>query len=144
MALTFALATGGMPAVGGDIGVVRGERPESLVPLLATVASVRRRLRGAELSSPLSADRTPRLSPVAELKPPGGVDPFIRATRLRMPGTLSGPRRLGIASYSHGLFRRMQFWHDGRPLSQRILRPRLLVGFKYEGTCGDDGPGWDV
>ena len=43
----------------------------------------------------------------------------------RVPGRLSGPRRLGIASYSHSLFLRRQLLHSGLFESHRILRARL-------------------
>ena len=46
--------------------------------------------------------------------------------RCLVPGRLSGPRRLGTASYSHSLLRRVQLWHTGLVESQRILRARLL------------------
>jgi hypothetical protein len=118
---------GTVVAVAGEIGDSRGERAPSLVPLLVTVRSVRRRFRrGALSSAPLSAfcgvepDAVPSAAVSAD-----GLPGLGRATRLRMPGTLSGPRRLGTASYSHGLFRLMQLWHVGRVLSHRIFRCRL-------------------
>lgn len=43
----------------------------------------------------------------------------------RVPGRLSGPLRLGIASYSHSLFLRRQLLHSGLVESHRILRARL-------------------
>ena len=48
--------------------------------------------------------------------------------RCLAPGVLSGPRRLGSASYVQGLVwseRRPQLWHVGFAPSQRILRLRL-------------------
>lgn len=43
----------------------------------------------------------------------------------RVPGRLSGPLRLGIASYSHSLFLRRQLLQSGLFESHRILRARL-------------------
>lgn len=58
----------------------------------------------------------------------GGTDPsagrFLQDL-CRVPGRLSGPRRLGTASYWHSLDRRTQLLHTGRVESQRILRARL-------------------
>lgn len=55
---------------------------------------------------------------------PSMVSARLRADRFRVPGTLSGPRRLGALSYSHAFARRTQLLQDGRVLSQRILRAR--------------------
>jgi hypothetical protein len=106
--------------VGVETREVTGDRVLSLASLvqLATVASVRRLfLGGCEASWPSFVLLVPEVG-----------DEDVRAgrlTRLRIPGTLSGPRRFGAASYSQTLLRRTQFWHDGRELSHRILRPRL-------------------
>ena len=58
----------------------------------------------------------------------GGADPsagrFLHDLCL-VPGRLSGPRRLGAASYWHSFDRRTQLLQTGRVESQRILRARL-------------------
>lgn len=45
--------------------------------------------------------------------------------RFLVPGRLSGPLRLGTASYSQSLLRRVQLLQTGLVESQRILRARL-------------------
>lgn len=66
----------------------------------------------------------------------------------RVPGLLSGPLRLGTASYSHWLLLRAQLLHPGRVESHRILRARhwrqamtiLDVSFlRWSPLVGDDG-----
>lgn len=64
--------------------------------------------------------------------------PRLRAARLRVPGTLSGPRRFGAVSYSHALFLRMQFWQHGRVESHLILRERLRRVSIGPSGCGDE------
>lgn len=69
--------------------------------------SVRLRLGGGTVSAPLSS-----------------VGLFLQL-RCLVPGLLSGPRRLGTASYSQTFDLRTQLLHTGRVESQRIFRPRL-------------------
>lgn len=67
--------------------------------------------------------------------------------RCRVPGRLSGPRRLGWASYSHGLLRRRQLLHSGRVESHLIFRARLAttrqqgIGLTGIDRCGSSGRG---
>lgn len=50
---------------------------------------------------------------------------FLLDARFLVPGFLSGPLRLGAASYSHELDLRTQLLHMGLVESHRILRKRL-------------------
>jgi hypothetical protein len=50
----------------------------------------------------------------------------------RVPGRLSGPLRLGIASYSHSLFLRRQLLHSGLVESHRIFRARLKRTYRVK------------
>lgn len=55
----------------------------------------------------------------------GSSPAFLLDARFLVPGFLSGPLRLGAASYSHGLDLRTQLLHTGLVESHRILRKRL-------------------
>ena len=48
--------------------------------------------------------------------------------RCRAPGSLSGPRLLGVSSYEHGSpeARLIQFWQAGRAPSHRVFLLRLI------------------
>lgn len=62
--------------------------------------------------------------------------------RWRVPGFLSGPRRFGAGSYSHGSERREQLEQCGRVESQRILRERLPRRKWARGY--EEGKAWDA